>query len=577
MSERRPPTPLIDEVSGPALMDDTRAIARWVRLSGEPDELASFEWAKKRIEEIGLVAELQFHDAYISLPGPARLTVAGKNIDCITHSFAASTDAGGLRGELVDGDADPASGSGKVVLLDGMANGVTATTWSQRGSLAQIHVQDDHLHESAVSRVWGSPTDLTMPGMPNTPSISVRRADGAWLREQLARGRVTVDIHAEVTSEWRKIPILIADMPNVDAESFVLFTSHIDSWHYGAMDNGSANATALEVVRRLYPHRRTFRRGLRLVFWSGHSHGRFAGSAWLVDRYYQELHEHCVANVFVDSTGGKDATIVTEPPVMPQTWRLAADAVEGVTGETFVGKRIGRFADQSFYGVGINSVFGTLSEQDAEKTKGGISFKTGGKRAGGLGWWWHTPDDTVDKVDETNLVRDTKIYLEVVHRLLTDPVLPFDYAPAVDEVITALNEIEAASGGHVGFGDVIADARALAERMPAWNAFLAEATASPELAPIADSGQIRLARHLVPIAFHENEPFDHDPMEPLVALPALRPSARLSELADEPTQFHPLRTRMVRRANWIDHELRAARRAIDETLRAHAPSSRGGA
>ena len=50
-----------------------------------------------------------------------------------------------------------------------------------------------------------------------------------------------------------------------------MFSGHIDSWHYGAMDNGSANATMLETLRALLPHRNEFRRSLRLAFWSGHS------------------------------------------------------------------------------------------------------------------------------------------------------------------------------------------------------------------------------------------------------------------------------------------------------------------
>ena len=71
-----------------------------------------------------------------------------------------------------------------------------------------------------------------------------------------------------------------------------------------------------------------------------------------------------------------------------------------------------------------------MSEQPATgEANASASVFGGGNRLGhGTGWWWHTPFDTLDKMDEQILVRDTRIYLQVVWRLLTDAVLPFDYA-----------------------------------------------------------------------------------------------------------------------------------------------------
>ena len=97
--------------------------------------------------------------------------------------------------------------------------------------------------------------------------------------------------------------------------------------------------------------------------------------------------------------GGMDAVIIDEAPVMPQTKGLAGSVINKQTGQEFIGKRIGHFADQSFFGVGLTSVFGTFSEQDEAKSKDVLSFREGATiRAGGLGWWWHTDKDTLDKV-----------------------------------------------------------------------------------------------------------------------------------------------------------------------------------
>lgn len=576
---------ILAEVSGARLMESTTAIAQWVRLSGEPDELASFGWVEEKLREYGYETRLEHHRAYISLPERATVRVAGHDrlIVGISHAFAASTPAGGLSASLVDdgfvnkaqGETPSSSVAGAVVMVDGMASGASVLGWESRGAIGQIYVHDDHLHETSISPVWGNPTDESLALMPATPSLAIRREDGRWLRELLAAGPIEVTIETSVLTEWRPIPLLTAELPTAPTEPYVLLSSHIDSWYYGAMDNGSANATTLEVAKLLADHASDLRRGLRLAFWSGHSHGRFAGSAWYADDRYFDLHAHCVAHVFVDSTGGMGATVVTEAPVMPQTSSLAAAAIEAVTGEEFEGKRIGRFADQSFYGVGINSIFGTLSEQEASKSGDGISFKTGGRRAGGLGWWWHTPDDTVDKVDEEFLVRDTRIYLAAIHQLLTAPILPFDYRPAIDDIEQVVRaRIGDATSNDLNLAPLLSDLHQAHEAVYEFHAAL------DREGPVADEAVngalVELSRHLVPIAFHENGPFTRDKAEPLEPVPALRDLTRLTGATRDEFDVHGVATRLHRAINWIRTELRSATRVAQRATKELGARSGGG-
>lgn len=554
---------LLAEVSGSRLMESTRAIAQWVRLSGEPDELRSFQWVQEKLIEYGYETHLDHHRAYISLPGPATVRVVGQDrvISGISHAFATSTPRGGLTANLTDGGkADGAANHGargSIVLIDGMASGSSVLRWEGHGSVGQIHIHDDHLHETSVSPVWGNPTDESIALMPTTPSMAIRKADGLWLRELVAAGPVEVTIETQVLTEWRPIPLLTAELPAAGPLPYVLLTSHIDSWYYGAMDNGSANATTLEVARLLAESAEELRRGLRIAFWSGHSHGRFAGSAWYADEQYIDLHEHCVAHVFVDSTGGQGAVVVTEAPVMPQTKGLAAAAVEAVTGELFEGKRIGRFADQSFYPIGLNSIFGTLSEQESSETGDTISFKTGGRRAGGLGWWWHTPADTVDKVDEEFLVRDTKIYLAALHRLLTAPRLPFDYRPAIDEIVQVVrSRISEPARQLLDLEPLVHDLALAEEAVYAFHDALNRAGADAD--EVGNEALLALSRHLVPIAFHENGPYTRDRAEPLVPVPALRDLSKLVDPGTDADTAHGIATRLHRAINWVRAELRSA-------------------
>src|SRR5690606_7294032 len=116
-------------------------------------------------------------------------------------------------------------------------------------------------------------------------------------------------------------------------------SGHIDSWHYGAMDNGSANATMMEVARTLKKYQKDLKRTLRIAFWSGHSHGRYAGSAAYCDQHWEEIYENCIMHFYVDSVGGKGASILTESNCMAETKDIAIEMVKKVTGQQFNGSR----------------------------------------------------------------------------------------------------------------------------------------------------------------------------------------------------------------------------------------------
>src|SRR2546425_10776299 len=61
-------TRIAESVSTDRLMEDTREIARWVRLSGSPEERRAFAYMERRLRDAGLRTQLLEHDALISLP-----------------------------------------------------------------------------------------------------------------------------------------------------------------------------------------------------------------------------------------------------------------------------------------------------------------------------------------------------------------------------------------------------------------------------------------------------------------------------------------------------------------------------
>ena len=305
-------------VSATTLMEHVRTIGAWERESGSPGEAHAYDYIERTLKAYGLAVERREIEAYISLPLEGRLVLPdGTAIEGLTHSFSPSVEA--LEGEVVDvGDGRPedyarTAAAGKIALVRGLASPGKAWVAQQAGTLGQVFVVMDHLHNMIVTTIWGTPTPATASRIPATPCLSILGTDGERLRERLARGRLRVRLTTRLRTGWMPIPHLVGELAGRVEDCFLLLSGHVDAWHHGAMDNGSANATMLEVARLLAGRRDALRRGLRLAFWSGHSHGRYAGSAWYADHAWRDLHRRCILHLNVDSTGARGATDYSVP------------------------------------------------------------------------------------------------------------------------------------------------------------------------------------------------------------------------------------------------------------------------
>jgi N-acetylated-alpha-linked acidic dipeptidase len=510
------------------LMGHIREFGKRVKLSGTAEELESFKYLERQIASYGYRTKLLLHDAYISLPGSAAVEIGGNAVRCITHSMSVSTPGEGISAEVIyvaegaEADLEGIDVEGHIILVDGIATEDVAALASARGAIGQIHVSpNEHLYEMCVSPVWGSPSQHTRKQLPRTAICTIARDDGARLRQACRAGKAPVArLTTEVDTGWRKTPILVAELfpENRPDAPFILFSGHHDTWHYGVMDNGGANATMLEAARLLAERRENWQRGLRICFWSGHSHGRYSGSAWYADEYWDELEQRCVAHVNVDSTGGAGADILTNSAVIDELKAVAARAVETVTGQVHRGRRHGRAADQSFWGVGIPSMFGSLSHQPP----GPVKMLTA------LGWWWHTPHDTEEHIDPANLQRDTEIVLRVLGELLDARVLPLDYTAYAASLKDELSSLNGKLAGRLDIDKLISVADELHRRADAINEAARKGTANAD----AINDRLRQAsRLLVPLNYTYGDRFHHDNALPHPAWPSL---SGLRELAALP-------------------------------------------
>ena len=560
---------LLDEVSQDLLWETTRTMAQWVRHSGTVEERESFDYVRQTLDQYGLRTTLFEHPALISYPLQASLAVideAGQVIralDCLGTAFSASTDR--LEAKVVDlgfgapEDYQAQEVAGKIVLLNGLATPTAVYQAEQAGAIGQIFINDDHLHYMIVSTIWGTPTPASAERFPITPSISVTRTDGHNLRARIGQGSVQVRITSQVFTDWQKIPLLIAQLDGTESNDFVLFSGHIDSWEVGAMDNGSANATMMEVARILARRREHLYRGLRLAFWSGHSHGRYAGSTWYADNFWEDLYDRCVAHVNVDSTGARGATIYSHFPANLELAPFGASIIREQTGQQATGRRMSRAGDMSFNGIGIPAMFMGVSQvpfQDDDTDYVSLAF---GKLLGSkMPWWWHTSGDTIDKIDPAVLLLDTKIYLSTLWRLCHHPLLPMDFRPVVADLQDTLQQLQQVAKDYLDLSVTQERAGRLAKLVEELARRCSQDQPDQTVIEKLNQQMKALSRRLIPVTYTAAGRFDHDPAWGMPHLPTLGDVQKLGQLDLDSDDYHFWRTRLVRHQNKVNFVLREA-------------------
>lgn len=568
---------LVEDVSTEGLMEVTRKVAEWVRLSGSTAEMKAFEYLRDKLEGYGIPTDLITHPAYISLPGEASILLPDtgegeQSLECITHSFSAPTPQGGLEGAIVDVGSEenppPERVKGKIVLRDGLAMAGRVKTLEDAGALAQVFVNGPITHEMIVSTVWGSPGSRNLREMPETTILSVTDDVASEIR---ARREESIRLFAEVDTCWTDIPLLTAGIKGASEEEFVLFSGHVDSWHYGAMDNGSANATMVEVARLLAYSDEPLGRTVRLAFWSGHSHGRYAGSAWYADHNWFDLHRHCVAHVNIDSVGGRDATVLSEGISTASLRNLGRETIDEVTGEKFDGSRVGRSGDQSFVGMGVPSLWMSLSEQAPSDDPSAKAFAhlVGDSKSGGLGWWWHTTEDTIDKIDPDLLERDAKIYALAVSRLANDRILPLSPVAEASDVLNHLQKLHNTSSGRFDLSMVLGRTReavAWCEKLERRGRQLLDTNASDDVFHRYNQTITRVLQKLLGINYSAAGSFGQDPARGMPPLPLLADIEKLSRLDEGSDEARFLCVELLRARNRFVFELEDAISTVEREV-----------
>jgi len=548
-----------EEVSRTELTETVERLAVLDRISGNDGEREANAYLKRKLMEYGVPFDSYEMELYLSHPMSASVTVLTPEpakLEAINHAFSRSTPAGGVEGELVyigrNMTADPFDAplvdyeaidvKGKIVLDDGFPAPYRAFATERAGALAQIYINpDDRLHNMTVTTIWGAPTPETASLLPRNPIVAMKRPDGDALRDRLARGeKVRVRVDGVVDTRWRKTELVVARVEgSAEKEKFVLIGGHIDSWHEGVTDNATGNAAMLEAARLLHRSRDRLLRSVRIAWWPGHSPGRYAGSAWYADHFFSDLRRNAVAHINIDSIGTRSATRYSATH-MAELESFNLGLIRAKTGQEPKGSRPGKIGDESFVGLGIPSVRFSKSIPEGSPDRG-VADGSGGS------WWWHSREDSRDKVDLDLLTEETDLLVAQTYGLASPALIPYDFRATAKEMKEKLESIAPYDTGNLV---------SLVERFGANAETLASLAEKSVADPRAfNDGLILISRALNSVYYSRSGPYDQDTNELIPRFPGLEIASELSTLDRKSDEARFLEVRLKREENRIEEAL----------------------
>jgi N-acetylated-alpha-linked acidic dipeptidase len=527
--------------------------SRLVRDSGTEDERVAVGKITQRLTEWNIPFTLHEPELLVSLPLSASLVVDGKLYAAKTPSLAASTSDTGLTAPLTSSRSDV---TGKVVLARGFPASVPVRDLQRAGAVGVICISPgQRIHEGICTSVWGSPDLTTVDLEPSIPVVCVSKPDGDDLVALAQAGSSEATLVAKHDTRWRPIPVLVAEIRGTaEPERFVLVHGHVDSWHVGIGDNATGDATLLELARVLGRHRDRLLRTVRIAWWSGHSHGRYAGSAWYADAFARDIEQNCICHLNCDSPGCRDADAFLDVVWTPELQAFAQDAIQEFAGSPSEGAWPTRYGDLSFSNLGISTCFMLTSTMSQE-----LLAEKGLYTVDGCGGniEWHTEADTIEVADRERLLRDMRMYVGATLRATNLVYHPLDVRQTVELMSATLGGYADQFGTLADFSSTLTLLGELAAAVEGLYVARDPAASVNDARPVNES-LLAITRTLNRVLYCVREPYRQDPAGDAPLLPQLAGAAAARGSVPDGV----IRTELIRARNRIESALHGALVAV---------------
>jgi len=558
------------------------------RLAGSENGRRVAEYNAEGLRDAGVAAHVEVFKALVSFPKACDLLVTSPSpatVPAFTLGHSTATSPEGVRGQVVyvgsgaEAEYKQHDVRGKIILCE--LSYSPARMEKQRiaagcGAIAAImmnwgHADCDSLPFGSVKPAWGNPTpQVFRDEMPRIPCIGISRKSGLALKELAAQGTLSVVLRTDVENVWRDVHMTTGLIAAEESDDFVLVGGHQDSWFGEAStDNAAGTACMVELARLFSKHRSKLRRGIQFGFWPAHETGTMAGSAWFADTNWDRLREHAVAYLLIDQPAcvGTSRWLTSSNLEMREFHQGIEKRYLSVPRDWKPQKKGG---DASFFGLGIPMIYGMgaftheelLATADAN-----------------MGWWHHSLDCTLDKVDFEWMLAHLKVYAGWLWELCTAPVLPFDFRAVARQFAERLEQLDDLPGLHpLNFAPLVKRARLFEQWASKLNAEVdrlrrdgeGQGEQSRRMVSRLNACQKRLSSILIPIQSTVKGVYGHDPYgysPQLSQIPCLFEAGRLAQLDPESEEWRMLHVEVLRQRNRVSDALAEAvatvRTAID--------------
>jgi hypothetical protein len=228
-------------------------------------------------------------------------------------------------------------------------------------------------------------------------------------------------------------------------------------------------------------------------------------------------------------------------------------------------RRAAKNGDSSFFGLGVPMMHGEGSFTEEELKATALAT---------LGWWHHSLENTLDKLDWAWMATHLQIYGAYLWELCTAPVLPFEFmsvAEQFEERLTAL----APAGQTIGLDGALERAKdfhqaaaRLDEVALHWSAAYGKDDIADGPAEQLNRCMQKISHLLVPlqstaVGTYGQDSYGFTPQTTM--LPCLFDVPQLKDLPDGEARWM-LETQLVRQRNRVTDALADATALIDDTL-----------
>lgn len=477
------------------------------RYSGTSDGEKAVRYLEDKLSSWGVSYEHCQYDGFFSIPLSASLTAFGNTYDLIADVY--SREADGLTGDLIyDRRSCDASVTGledeerfasfrDKIVLTWEGKGMFAYKAYMAGARGIVHIcktKGPYVHHSNIGVIWGTPGTDQDAYMQFLPSAGISRRDGEELISLLERDPGVASLSIRMDTGLRPSSMVVAEIPG-RSDNYVLVSGHYDSWYEGITDNAVSNAIMLEYARVLKARGEGLERGVKLAWWSGHSDGRFSGSAWYCDSHWEDLNRRCVAHINLDLTGCKNSDQIVARTACTEGLDFTGRLIEKYTGrrpDSYI--PMIRGADQSFWGVSVPITI--MLKYEPTKENRLSDCPSGGP-------WWHTNQDTMDKLDETIMMRDARINMELIMDIQSAASLPVSIPEFLRDMDKRLSSILNSLDPGFDAGRIPELWQALTERLAWFASRLSDGEAS-------DADVKATIGKLLHVIYCRKDPYQHD-------------------------------------------------------------------